>query len=91
MKRVLSIVALVAALTLGTGAHTIAHELYVTTPNGKVVLVNHDLAKGTPSHPDGNGSAASHGTNTACLAVPEDGPVLIAANNGICPPVPPPS
>lgn len=97
MKRLLSIVALAAALTLGTGGSALAHELYVTTPNGDSVLEDHDLAKGTPrifdadynviAHPSEevstNRSAASHGTNVACMAVPESSPVNILG--GTCP------
>lgn len=83
MKRLLSIVALAAALTLGTGGSATAHTISVTNPHGEVVT-SHDLAKGTPTHPDGTGSAASHGTNVACQAVGDDGPVIILG--GVCKP-----
>lgn len=77
MKRLLSIVALTVTLILGTGGSALAHELYVTTPAGEV-LVAHPVAKKiTPLHHDGTGSAASHGTNVACQAVGTDGPAII--------------
>ncbi len=95
MKRLLSIVALVTALTLGTGSAS-AHTITVTGPDGEVVTT-HDLATGTPrifdtdynviARPDDakptNRSAASHGTNTSCEAVPVSSPVNITG--GTCP------
>lgn len=83
MKRAIRIVVLACALTIGTTATTAAHTITVTNPHGDVVT-SHNLAKGTPAHPDGTGSAASHGTNVACQAVGTDGPVLIIG--GVCKP-----
>ena len=91
MKRVLSIVALVAALTLGTGASALAHTITVESND-----VTHDLATGTPRIFNSDyeviakpadeqrtyRSAASHGTNTACKAIPEHAAVTITG--GTC-------
>lgn len=88
MKRAIRTVVLACALTIGAAGSATAHELYVETPAGQV-RNNHDLAKGTPPHPDGTGSAASHGTNVACIAVGYDGPVSIyAGGTSPCDPVP---
>lgn len=91
MKRVLSIVALVAALTLGTGGSAMAHRITVTTPDGTVVRDGEDLARNlTPRIFDSEGnhvgeggtdSAASQGTNTACEAIPEHAAVTITGGS----------
>ena len=87
MKRAFRVLALFAALSLTTVGATAAHEITVTPPGGGVGT-SHDLAKGTPSHfPDGDDpgtapdSAASQGTNTACEAIPADGPVSITGGS----------
>ena len=91
MKRAIRIVVLACALTVGTGAATAAHTITVES-NG----VSHDLATGTPRIFDAdynvvakpkdelrtNRSAASHGTNTACEAIPEHAAVTITG--GTC-------
>lgn len=88
MKRTLYGIALILALTLGSG-DAAAHTITVTPPQADSVVVNKDLAKGTKRMFDGRGnyvglgpdSAASNGTNTACEAIPEGGVVDIDAGS----------
>lgn len=89
MKRIVYGIALVLAITLGSGSAA-AHRITVTTPNGTVVRDAEDLARNlTPRMFDGRGnyvgegpdSAASNGTNTACEAVPENGVVFISGGD----------
>lgn len=92
MKRLLSIVALVAALTLGTGGSAISHRITVTTPDGTTVRDRAPLARElTPDlfdesgnyvgRDEGEWSAASQGTNTACEAIPEHSSVIITGGS----------
>lgn len=93
MKRFLSLVALVAALMLGTGTAAVAHKITVTTPNGTTVLNGKPVARElTPKlfddegnyvgRDEGEWSAASQGTNTACEAIPEQSAVTMTG--GTC-------
>ena len=86
MKRAIRIVVIACALTIGTGASTAAHELYVTTPGGDVLEAQPIARNLTPRIFDREGnyvgdggtfSAASQGTNVACQAVGTDGPAII--------------
>jgi hypothetical protein len=92
MKRAFCAAVFVLVLTLASGGDVVAHRITVTTPAGEVVD-NKDLARNITLRlfdEDGNNvgkdegtfSAASRGTNTACEAVPEDGPVRITG--GTC-------
>ena len=87
MKRAFRVAALFAAPALASAGAAAAHEITVTPPGGGVGT-SHGLAKGTPRHfPDGDDpgtapdSAASQGTNTACEAIPADGPVSITGGS----------
>ncbi|HEV2109147.1 MAG TPA: hypothetical protein VGR16_12860 [Thermomicrobiales bacterium] len=98
MKRAVCAAVLVAALMLTNVVSVAAHTITVDPP-GEGSGTSHDLAKGiTPKYFDADGnyvgvggqfSAASQGTSTACLSVPEEGPVSITAGRQTpCPQVP---
>ncbi len=84
MKKLALIVVVSGGLAVGPAGIADAHRLTVAPPGQDApVIVNQDLATGTPRHhPDGSDpdtapdSAASQGTNVSCEGVQATGGVV---------------